>query len=152
MAQTIKKGVLEMKAPLSILSIALLLLVLFSCSKNSESDTVEQPPATSIIADDTVPVEKLTSKPTILNQALPEYPEVAKQAGIEGRAVIQITVLEDGSVGDDAKVLQSSGNEALDQSAITAAKAFKFSPGKVDDRAVKTHLAIPFQFSLDEKK
>lgn len=140
-----------MKAPLSILSITLLLLVLFSCSKNSESDTMEQPPATSIIVDDTVPVEKLTSKPTILNQALPEYPEVAKQAGIEGRAVIQITVLEDGSVGD-AKVLQSSGNDALDQSAIMAAKAFKFSPGKVDDRAVKTHLAIPFQFSLDEKK
>jgi protein TonB len=140
-----------MKKFLSILSIFLVFFALTFCSKNSESETEVQPPTASISADDIVPMEKLTRKPTVIKQALPEYPEAAKQAGIEGRAVVQITILEDGSVSD-AKVLQSSGNEVLDQSSLTAAKAFKFSPGMLDDQAVKTHISVPFQFKLDDKK
>ena len=140
-----------MKKFLSILSISLVFLALLFCSKNSEPETDVQSPTASISADDVISMDKLTNKPTIIKQALPEYPKAARQAGIEGQAVVQITILEDGSVSD-AKILQSSGNETLDQSALTAAKAFKFSPGKVENKAVKTQVSVPFQFRLDDKK
>lgn len=140
-----------MKTFLSILIISFVFLTLSFCSKNSESETEVQPPALSISTDDVVSMEKLNVKPTIIEQTLPEYPEAAKQAGIEGRAVIQVTILEDGSV-TETKILQSSGNDLLDQSALTAAKDFKFSPGKVEDKAVKTQVAVPIQFTLDGKK
>jgi protein TonB len=140
-----------MKTFLSILSISLIFLTLSFCSKNSEPESEVQPPTASVSADDVISMDKLTKKPTIIKQALPEYPEAARKAGIEGRAVVQITILEDGSVSD-AKILQSSGNEALDKSALTATKDFKFSPGMVEDKAVKTRVAVPIQFTLDEKK
>src|SRR4030095_12325780 len=52
------------------------------------------------------------------------YPEEAKRRGIQGKVVIEIKVNADGKVTDARAI---SGNEALRQVAVDAAKQFRFS-------------------------
>jgi bla regulator protein blaR1 len=52
------------------------------------------------------------------------YPEEAKRRGIQGEVAVEIKVNTDGEVTDARAV---SGNEALRQAAVDAAKQFRFS-------------------------
>ena len=70
------------------------------------------------------PVEKQFSE-TIAEHQKPIYPRVAKLRSIEGDVQILIRVLKSGLV-EEVKVLSSSGYDSLDQSAISAAKNWKF--------------------------
>ncbi len=89
----------------------------------------------------------LTERPRLIQRAMPEYPEVALKARIEGRVILRILINEKGDV-IATNLLKSSGNAALDSSAIAAARKFKFTPAKVNGKAVKTRLTIPFDFRL----
>lgn len=89
---------------------------------------------------DTPPAPKHWSKP--------EYPETARNAGIEGMVVLKILVGTDGSVLD-VQVLKSA-HPALDQAASDAAKQWTFSPAKLVDEPVKTWVSFPVKFSLSE--
>jgi protein TonB len=95
-----------------------------------------------------VPFWKVEVKPQPVNIPVPMYPEMARNAGIEGQTVVEALVDVDGSV-IDAKVLKSSGNQSLDVSAIDAAKRSKFTPAKQRDKAVRVWVSIPFRFTLN---
>jgi protein TonB len=94
-----------------------------------------------------VPFWKVEVKPQPVNIPVPAYPEMARQAGIEGQAVVEALVDVDGSV-IDAKILKSSGNQSLDASAVGAAMKSKFTPAKQRDKAVRVWVSIPFRFTL----
>jgi len=94
-----------------------------------------------------VPFWKVEVKPQPINIPVPTYPEMARNAGIEGQAVVEALVDVDGSV-IDAKILKSSGNQSLDASAIEAATRAKFSPAKQRDKPVRVWVSIPFRFTL----
>jgi len=66
--------------------------------------------------------EKPSVKP--VRQVAPEYPEEAQDRGVEGRVRLEVTVKENGEVGD-AKVL--SGHRLLNQAALDAIKQWRFS-------------------------
>uniref|UniRef100_A0A7C6EA94 Energy transducer TonB n=1 Tax=candidate division WOR-3 bacterium TaxID=2052148 RepID=A0A7C6EA94_UNCW3 len=78
----------------------------------------------------------------------PPYPEVARLAGIEGQVVVEALVDVDGKI-IDARVLKSSGNQALDEAAIRAARDARFTPAKQRDMLVRVWISIPFQFKLN---
>jgi protein TonB len=90
---------------------------------------------------------KVEVKPQPINIPVPDYPEMARQATIEGQTVVEALVDVDGSIVD-ARVLKSSGNQSLDASAISAARRARFTPAKQRDMPVRVWVSIPFRFSL----
>ncbi len=97
-----------------------------------------------------VPFWKVEVKPKPEYLPQPDYPELARQAGIEGNAVVEALVDVDGKI-IDAKILKSSGNEALDQAAVKAAQNARFTPAKQRDMFVRVWVSIPFRFTLTGK-
>jgi protein TonB len=94
-----------------------------------------------------VPYYKVEVKPQPIVQSKPRYPDLARRAGIEGQTVVKALVDIDGSIME-VQVLKSSGNQMLDQAALTAARKWKFSPAKQRDKFVRVYVSIPINFKL----
>jgi TonB family protein len=92
--------------------------------------------------DEYVAVEEM---PALINLPRPEYPEIARSAGVEGVVVLKLLV---GKTGDVEKVMYVSGPEMLKESAIDAAKQAKFKPALQQHRPVAVWVQIPLEFSL----
>lgn len=81
-----------------------------------------------------------------VNQHL-DYPELAKENGIQGRVTLQFTVNTDGSVSG-VKVLRGV-DPSLDKEAVrVVSQSPKWTPGKQRDRAVKVTYTFPVIFQL----
>ena len=78
------------------------------------------------------------------------YPEIAKEAGIEGQVVVQAFINEDGVV-EHCLILKGMPGTGLDESAINAIKKTKFKPAKQRDRNVGVWISIPVTFKLNTK-
>ncbi len=96
-------------------------------------------------ADPIVPFYALSEQPVVIHRVAPIYPELAKKAGIEGKVTIKVLIDTRGEV-EDTEVLES--HPLLDESALIAARQYKFTPAKQRDRIVKVWLSIPFHFKL----
>ncbi len=94
-----------------------------------------------------VPFWKVEVKPNPINIPKPNYPDLARNAGIEGQCVVEALVDVDGSVVE-VKVIKSSGNQSLDAAAVEAAYKAKFTPAKQRDKAVRVWVSIPYRFTL----
>jgi protein TonB len=127
-------------------------------SEVAEEDIVETIAATEFQEDlirtkptgpeiEIVPFYKLEIVPKLKYLPKPKYPELARKAGIEGQTVVKALVDIDGSIMD-VKVLKSSGNTMLDESALIAARRAKFTPAKQRDRFVRCWVTIPVRFRL----
>jgi periplasmic protein TonB len=118
-----------------------------------EQQTIETTTFTEVVkrTDETdipvVPFWKVEVKPQPVNIPVPTYPDMARQAGIEGQTVIEALVDVDGGIAD-ARILKSSGNQSLDAAAVDAAMRAKFTPAKQRDKAVRVWVSIPFRFTL----
>ena len=86
-------------------------------------------------------------KPKVVKQVEPQYPELARKAGIEGRVFVKVLVNEQGRV--DSVVVLKATNPIFIKPAIAAAKQFVFTPGRQRDKPVKVWVAIPFIFKLE---
>jgi protein TonB len=80
------------------------------------------------------------------NLIKPEYPEIAKKAGIEGTVILQLLIDESGTVLK-VKVIRSLVKD-LDDAAIKAAYNATFYPAKQRDKPVKVWVSMPFTFKL----
>lgn len=94
-----------------------------------------------------VPYYKVEVKPQPISMPSPTYPPLAAKAGIEGKTVVKMLVDTDGSV-IAVEVIKSSGNQMLDESAITAAKQSKFTPAKQRDKFVRVWVVRQIEFKL----
>ena len=77
------------------------------------------------------------------------YPEVAKEAGIQGKVYVSFVVNETGGV-QDVKVIRGV-NVALDSEAIRVVQSTsgKWHPGMQENKAVKVAFVIPITFKLN---
>lgn len=85
--------------------------------------------------------------PVLIKFVNPKYPDLARQAGIEGVVLLNVLVSEEGKVLS-ASVLQSDVTPAMEKAAIEAAKQFLFKPAKQRTVPVKARMAIPIRFKL----
>ena len=116
-----------------------------------------QTPATvATVAAPTAPQAKVESRglapavftpPTFLIRKEPVYPDKTRRAGIEGRVVLKIFISAAGEIRS-TEVLVSSGNQALDQSALQAVRASRFSPALSDHLPVESHATASYRFEL----
>jgi protein TonB len=77
------------------------------------------------------------------------YPEVAKEAGIQGKVYISFVVEKDGSIAD-VKILRGiPGGKMCDNEAMRVVKNMpNWSPGKQRGKAVRVSYNLPVQFRL----
>ncbi len=99
---------------------------------------------TNFPKDGVVAFYKLTEKPVEIKRVKPEYPRSISSQGIEGILVIKVLVNENGDV-EKWEVLKEA-HPVLVKYASQAAVQFKFRPAKVDGKAVKVWVSIPFNF------
>ena len=90
---------------------------------------------------------KLDAPPKPKRNIKPDYPKGARQRGEQGDVVLEIRVNAEGTV-DDVKVATSSGFAELDEAAIRAAKAAKFSPARSGHDPVASTARLKLQFKL----
>jgi protein TonB len=73
------------------------------------------------------------------------YPEVARQAGIEGRVTVKVLVDVDGSV---MKVGSISGPDVFADEVRDKSMNLQFTPGLQNGKPVKVWVTVPFNFKL----
>ncbi len=95
---------------------------------------------------DFIPVEIY---PEMIYQFKPEYPRLAKQAGITGLVWVSALVNEEGEVLK-AIVGKTSGVTSLDEAAVKAAYKCRFKPGIQNGRPVKVWVTYKVEFELTD--
>lgn len=84
--------------------------------------------------------------PMVLMNPSPQYPDLARRAGIEGTVYVKMWVGKDGTV-KSAEVVKSS-SEIFDQAAVDAAKRWRFTPAIMNNSPVSVFVTVPFKFRL----
>jgi TonB family protein len=79
----------------------------------------------------------------------PVYPPICRRRGEEGVVKLEWQVLASGKCGW-VRIMQSSGNDLLDQSAVEAVKNAAFRPAASAGRAVDSAMACTFRFTLTD--
>ena len=110
-----------------------------------------------VVEEEAIPFQLVEKKPSFnggdanefskwVNSKL-QYPEIAKENGVQGRVTLQFTVNPDGSVSN-VKVLRGV-DSSLDKEAVrVVSMSPKWKPGKQRDRAVKVTYTFPVIFQL----
>lgn len=93
-----------------------------------------------------------TVLPYLLSDPKPiAYPKQAIAQGWQGKIVIAIEVLADGSVGS-YQIMNSTGREILDETAVQAVRSWSFHPAvKASGEPFRTCVQIPITFQLQDE-
>jgi protein TonB len=83
--------------------------------------------------------------PEAVTKVSPVYPDLAREAGVDGTVMVQALVGKDGKV-KDTKVVKSV--PMLDAAAISAVKQWVFKPALSNNKPVAVWVAVPVKFSL----
>ena len=92
---------------------------------------------------DYVYVEEL---PEVISKPAPEYPDLARSAGVDGVVQLQALVGKDGKV-KDVRVMK--GVEMLNEAALKAVRNWVFKPALSNNKPVAVWVAVPVRFSLN---
>ena len=74
------------------------------------------------------------------------YPEMAREAGTEGRVTVQFIVNEQGRV-ENPRVIRGIG-DGCDEEALKAVQSARFTPGMQSGRPVRVQYSLPIVFRL----
>ncbi|MGI3037853.1 MULTISPECIES: TonB family protein [Vibrio] len=117
-----------------------------------------EPAKKEMVAQQTAPASQskgatsqpiLVDKPTFVNQPTqPRYPRSAQRRGIEGVALYEIWLDENGNQIKQV-LIESSGTESLDASALRAIKQWQFTPHISGGLKVAHRVQVPVRFKLD---
>lgn len=115
--------------------------ITFSLSEPKKS-APEPPQTTPIRVGGAVQESKLLSK------VAPEYPQEAKEKGIQGIVILQLTINEKGEVSD-VKVLK--GDELLSKAAVDAVRQWQYVPTLLNGEPVSVIATVTLNFTLDSE-
>jgi protein TonB len=120
------------------------------------AETTSTPPDV-FVPDTVVPVEReeeeifeffaVEERPERINTIVPEFPDLAKRAGIDGVVFLKVLVNKKGAV-DSVTVIK--GPPVFHNSSVEAAKKTKFTPAKQNDRPVNCWVIMRFRFVLED--
>ncbi len=117
--------------------------------KDYSGSGVEGGLATGMVLGNEVFMEAIVEeKPSVLSGPIPVYPELLKQAQIQGRVVVQAVIDTLGRAElNSVKILQSP-NPGFDQSARQYVLKALFRPARVHGRAVRVLINIPIDYKI----
>ena len=105
--------------------------------------------AGTIPPDDNVPPPPFRAvevPPQIIYQVTPEYPEMARRIGLQGKVVVSVWVDKHGL--PHKAVVYASDSDLLNQAAVDAAMKFRFTPAIMNKGPVSVWINIPFTFKI----
>ena len=95
--------------------------------------------------DEVVELWKVEKEPDPKKRVVPEYPDIARRAGIQDKVYVLVLVGKDGKVEE---VGQITGPEVFHEAARKAAEQWEFEPAVQNDRPVRVWVSLPFNFQL----
>jgi len=105
-------------------------------------------PSTSNLQPPLAPRQaKVDAPPKPRRNIKPDYPKESRQRGEQGDVTLEIDVNVQGTV-DDVRVAKSSGFPLLDEAAINAARAARFTPAKSGGSPVSSTARLTLNFKL----
>jgi TonB family protein len=104
-------------------------------------------PAASLQAERSSRTATSAEPDELIHRVEPEYPEAARQQGIEGAVVLNVQIGRDGAVQDVQVV---SGARQLAQASINAVKQWRFKPRLVNGSPVPMQTKITLNFKLPQ--
>ncbi|MFH1571296.1 MAG: energy transducer TonB [Gemmatimonadota bacterium] len=96
--------------------------------------------------EEIVEIWRVEQQPRPLKEVVPQYPEVARKAGIEGHVTVYVLISRAGKVEEVGKIL---GPEVFHEAARAAALQWEFSPAIQNDKPVRVWVSLPFKFQLN---
>lgn len=90
----------------------------------------------------------LEKRPRVLKWVLPEYPDAAREALIEGKVFVRILLDREGRV---LRVGRVTGPAVFRPVAAAAARQWEFTPAIQNDQAVRVWVSLPFAFQLEDR-
>jgi protein TonB len=92
--------------------------------------------------NDYVYVEEL---PEAITKVSPDYPDIARQSGMEGTVMVKALVGKDGKIRD---VVVVKSIPVLDDAAVRAVRQWVFKPALSNNKPVAVWVAVPVRFTL----
>ena len=117
--------------------------------KDYSGSGVEGGLATGMVLGNEVFMEAIVEeKPSVLSGPIPVYPELLKQAQIQGRVVVQAVIDTLGRAEPNTVKILQSPNPGFDQSAKNYVLKALFRPARVHGRAVRVLINIPIDYKI----
>jgi TonB family protein len=108
------------------------------------SSNVAAPAAPEIQPEGPVKAGGNVREPRLISRVMPEYPLVAKQAGIQGDVVVQTTIDQKGNVVNMQVV---SGPAMLRGPALGALRRWKYEPSTLNGQPIAVQMLVTIKFS-----
>lgn len=80
-----------------------------------------------------------------------KYPISAREAGIEGRVIVQFIVKKDGTL-EDIEVIKSTNDDFSAEVKRVVADMPAWKPGKQNGKVINVRFTLPVSFRLDQDK
>ena len=90
--------------------------------------------------------QKIDNPSPLSASVLIDYPLDLWDQGIEGSSMLKVRVTDLGVV-DSVVVMESSGYDAFDSSAVRGARTLRFSPARQGDKRIEVWAHVPVHFS-----
>ncbi len=78
----------------------------------------------------------------------PEYPELARQARLDGRVILQAIVLKNGSVGEVEVLSCTHEGIGFEEAAVDAVNQWRYKPAMQGDKPVDVYFTVRVEFEL----
>jgi TonB family protein len=103
-----------------------------------------QPPKVSTAQADVLVVNTPIQEEPV-SQSLPQYPRMALERGVEGRVVMSITIMPDGSVRD-VRVVDARPRGYFEATAVRSVERWRYRPSSV----TRTNVIVHMDFELKD--
>jgi periplasmic protein TonB len=104
--------------------------------------------ATGIAPDQVFMESVVEERPEVLSGPQPQYPDLLRQAGIQGRVIVQAIIDTSGRAEPPSVKVIQSPNPGFDQPAKTYVLRALFRPARVHGRAVRVLVNLPIDFKI----
>lgn len=91
-------------------------------------------------------------RPEVLSGPPPQYPDLLRQAGIQGRVIVQAIIDTTGRAEPPSVKVIQSPNPGFDQNAKTYVLKALFRPARVHGRAVRVLVNLPIDFKITGRR
>jgi protein TonB len=91
-------------------------------------------------------------RPEVLSGPPPQYPDLLRQAGIQGRVIVQAIIDTSGRAEPPSVKVIQSPNPGFDQNARTYVLKALFRPARVHGRAVRVLVNLPIDFKITGRR
>ncbi len=86
--------------------------------------------------------------PESIEKVQPEYPEIARQARLTGRVVLQFVISQSGEVEDVEVVWVDKPHIGFETAAVAAVRQWRYEPARMGDTPVDVYTTMIVEFNL----